>query len=246
VRPRVRDYRKLGAISKRAGFYFGANLGYAWSKSDASAFVPTASNMAAAGRALVDGALNGGTRGDGLTGGIALGWNYQAGALVLGVEGDFNLLDVDGRRSSGRVTSGANFAEGRDRIASDWLATLRARLGLAVAQTLFYATGGVAFTDATLSRSLDWSFVGDACPPAGGGMVRCHAGSEQFRVGWTIGGGVEHALTRNWTIKAEYLYADFGSETLRTDSAGVVANQWIEHRVDLNMHIARLGVNYKF
>uniref|UniRef100_UPI0013D5B791 outer membrane protein n=1 Tax=Klebsiella pneumoniae TaxID=573 RepID=UPI0013D5B791 len=63
--------------------------------------------------------------------------------------------------------------------------------------------------------------------------------ANQTRVGWTLGAGVEYAITQNWTVRGEYLYANYGSKTFSTP-AGVTPS------VSLQTHKFRLGVNYLF
>ena len=66
-------------------------------------------------------------------------------------------------------------------------------------------------------------------------------------VGWTIGGGVEYALTNNWTIKGEYLYADLGSHSFENAAATqFFGNTVITGKINYNASIFRAGVNYKF
>lgn len=237
----------LPPVFSWSGFYAGINGGWAWTNTDASASVAPfpPNNINDNARAIALGALNGNLDGDGFAGGVTIGANSQTGNLVFGVEGDFNYLDLSEDRNSGIVSAGVSTGVGNDRLEADWLATLRLRWGLASGSTLYYVTGGAAFTDATVTRTMDWSFS-DGCPAVGGGLQRCHSGSADFNVGWTVGGGIEHAFDNHWTIKGEYLYADFGSEDFNSSNAGTVPNQTMNHSFDMNMHIARLGLNYKF
>ncbi|NJM35272.1 MAG: porin family protein [Rhodomicrobium sp.] len=57
--------------------------------------------------------------------------------------------------------------------------------------------------------------------------------------GYAIGGGVEYALSSNWTMKAEYLYMNFGEENTSNDD-----DDTFKHETDL--HTVKFGVNYKF
>lgn len=113
---------------------------------------------------------------------------------------------------------------------------------------LLYVTGGLAMTNLRVSSS----FSDDADSAGVGGGS--HA---QAVTGWTIGGGAEFALSRSWSLKAEYLYVDFGSLTVRSSVAcgpaatfdcgavPVLPNAfWTS--ADLSAHIARVGPNYKF
>jgi outer membrane immunogenic protein len=91
---------------------------------------------------------------------------------------------------------------------TDWLATIRPRLGFAVGSALFYATDGLAVTNEKVSQSNMVDSLGTVLAPS----------ISETRFGWTVGGGIEYMLTPNWTIRAEYLHLDFGT----ANGAGVV------------------------
>lgn len=160
--------------------------------------------------------------GSGFVGGLQLGYNYQINNLVLGVEGDIGYFGVSRSVSE---TVGATTATLRWR--TQWDGSLRARLGVAADRTLFYVTGGVAFADFNLSVSAANARLNNAVA----------VGETQTRVGWTVGAGIEHAITPNWTVRGEYLYSDYGS---RTFFNGLTAP------VRLQTHKFRIGVNYLF
>ena len=63
------------------------------------------------------------------------------------------------------------------------------------------------------------------------------------QVGWTAGGGVEFALTPNWTAKVEYLYVDLGSQSC---PAGSCSYSGPATTVSLTENVVRAGINYKF
>ena len=146
------------------GFYVGINGGYGFGTSDIGAAFP--------GSYDVNGGLAGGT----------VGYNWQMGQAVFGVEGD---IDWSGIRGNG--TCGVTTCETRN----DWLSTARVRLGYAVNRFMPFVTGGAAFGDI----KNDVAGVGSA---------------SDTKVGWTLGGGVEAAIAGPWTAKVEYLYADLG------------------------------------
>jgi outer membrane immunogenic protein len=157
---------------------------------------------------------------DGLMAGGQIGGNYQIGEFVIGAEGDFDWQNVRNARYSGLCS----FAVvGGCSTASNWLATIRGRVGYAPQQILYYVTGGGAFTNVR-------PFTGAL--PYGGGT----------EAGWTVGAGIEYATTYNWTVKLEYLYASFQNATCNAGSCGVLAPA----TVSFNENIVRLGVNYKF
>ena len=150
------------------GFYAGVNAGYGFGTSNWS--LPPASPKP-------KGFLAGGT----------LGYNWQSGAIVYGIEGDFDWSNVKGSVSCAVVTT--------CETSSNWLATFRGRVGYAFDRWLPYITAGGAY--------------GNVKATATTGAVSTSASSAQF--GWTFGAGLEYAFMGNWTAKLEYLYVDLGS-----------------------------------
>jgi outer membrane immunogenic protein len=145
----------------------------------------------------------------GLIGGT-IGYNQQFGNFVAGIEGDYAWSSLSGSTSTNCAAPGCETD-----IHS--FGTLRGRVGYAFDRILPYVTGGLAVAD-----------------------IRHSAGAfrgSDYRAGWTLGAGVEGAVTRNITIKAEYLYYDFARQTYNS-AAALGANA--------NGHILRAGVNYKF
>ena len=104
--------------------------------------------------------------------------------------------------------------------------TIRGRLGFAIDRALFYVAGGAAFAGVTNSYQ---TFLG-------------YNSTGRTLAGWTIGGGLEYAVNGNWSIRAEYCYADFGSATdypFPALPAGAVKRHTTENTV-------RAGFSYRF
>jgi len=118
----------------------------------------------------------------GLVGGT-VGYNYQFGQAVVGVEGDIDWADING-------TTNAACPLGC-KTTDNWLSTVRGRLGYAADRFMPFVTGGAAFGDIRAST------------PG-------FAGASNTNAGWTVGAGLEFAIAGNWTAKAEYLYVDLG------------------------------------
>lgn len=230
------------------GFYAGVNAGYAWgdSSSSSSMSCPTGgcpwnnpANLAA-----FSSAGTGSLDPDGFTGGVQAGYNLQSGNIVMGVEVDFNAFSLDGSRTvTAPVPTLPGLFTASTGIATDWLMTARARLGMAVSpNVLIYVTGGLALTDVEVSNG----FSDTALAPASAGA----SSSSKLKTGWALGGGMEMALNRNWTVRGEYLYVDFGSvsTTALVNNVPNVGNNnnLFSTSADLNAHIARVGLNYKF
>ncbi len=153
------------------------------------------------------------TNGDGFVGGGHLGFNYQINQFVFGLEGNLDWVDV---RASSLCAGGPNTCTTKQ----NWLADISGRAGFAADRALIYATGGVAFTEYKFSSNI---------PSTWG------AGS---RTGWTLGGGIDYAITNNWIAGLSYKYYDFGSST---STAGGIA---VKFRETENVIAARLS--YKF
>ncbi len=211
------------------GFYVGAHAGAAFVQRNRGVDVNTYNTVA--GDAASLGAKTA------FIGGLQVGYNHQFSNFVLGVEADISYLGYRSRAST--PASIALF--GGDTIyqaKADWLGTARLRAGVAIDRALIYVTGGLAYSD------LKYSVV-DACivAPCGGATINA-SGRPDW--GWVLGGGLEYAITNNWTVKGEYLYASFRGRTVSA-AAGPGAGGTFNFRFGrTDMHIARLGVNYKF
>jgi outer membrane immunogenic protein len=114
---------------------------------------------------------------------------------------------------------------------------------------LLYGTGGLAFGGVKVSGSgaanisLTACIVGIGCIPTGSASGAFAFSQSETKAGWTLGAGVEGALTGNWTWKAEYLYLDLGTESGSVaDNFGGIAS-WSAKFTD---NIVRVGLNYKF
>lgn len=124
---------------------------------------------------------------NGILGGIQAGYNWQAGAFVLGLEGDVSFLDWDDRVTNARG----------DWIEADvgLLASVRGRLGVAFDRVHIYGTGGIAFSDAKVrAYDIDTDTRGSA---------------KVDNVGWVAGGGAEFMITESISLRAEGLYYSF-------------------------------------
>ena len=105
--------------------------------------------------------------------------------------------------------------------------SIRGRVGYAFDRALIYATGGIAFGGVSSSLTTPTTF--DTMP--------------NTRVGWTVGRGLEYAVTDNWSIRAEYRYTDFG-RTLMHPTAGANSGSFINRHFVENR--VQAGFSYKF
>lgn len=173
----------------------------------------------------------------GFTGGLTLGYNYQfeGSPAVIGLEGELGYLNLGAKR---RDPGGPG---GDTRFKGEWdefYGTLNGRLGFAFDRFLVYGKAGVAYLDTKAK-------VSDGCDvfPCGPLTVSASKGGDEWH--WTVGGGIEVALTDQISIKGEYTYIATG-DTLRvrgTDSAGI--DRTFRTKVP-DVHIVKAGLNYRF
>jgi outer membrane immunogenic protein len=163
------------------------------------------------------------SRDRGFTGGGQIGYNYQAGHLVVGLEADFNYVDLS------RSVTSASGAVTTD-VSGGFLGTVRPRLGLTWGPWLFYGTGGLAYAN------VDTTITGNT-----GNTLS--ATNSDWRLGWAAGGGIEYALGRNWSMRAEYLHTDLGRVSISGVALDTNTYIWRDHLTD---NVLRLGVNFRF
>lgn len=205
------------AVYNWTGGYFGIEGGYGWGHSDQTdpgiaPPPPPPPPDIGDGHYSVRGGLIGGT----------LGYNWQTGPWVFGLESDLSWADIKGHSNVCGPTTVTPHACGTK---LESLGTFRGRVGYAAGAAgnwLLYATGGLAVGEVHA-----W----DALTPASG---------SEFRAGWTVGAGVETVFAPNWTAKLEYLYVDLGKAHLFDIVPGV------PETVSFNTNIIRAGINYKF
>jgi len=154
-------------------------------------------------------------------GGGQIGYNnYFQGSWLLGYELDLSGGDIN---ASGPSWLPAVFSAASK---TDYFGTARARIGYGIDHWLLYGTAGFAWAHNTFDETA-----------IGSGLVVF--GRDQFYLGYVAGAGVEYALDRNWSVKAEYLYAAFGKERDTVFPFG-------ERSTELSLNMLRLGVNYRF
>jgi outer membrane immunogenic protein len=206
-----------------AGFYGGINAGGAWSNSDADAVLSstdttTVNPLIAQGdvdtinAANVKTHLSSGHHNTFTIGG-ELGYNYvMHDGLMLGIETDFGMFNISRSRTTQTVSDvdpSRTFSvfEGAH---TDWLWTLRPRIGYAMGKFMVFASGGLALTEVNYHVHFD-----DSADPSNA-LRYDHAST---RTGWTLGGGAGYAITPRISLKGEYLYQDFGTNSNTTTSA---------------------------
>jgi outer membrane immunogenic protein len=201
-----------------AGFYIGVNAGVAWHRAE---FTDFGGNTPLA---FPRGTKYWSPDEAGFTGGGQIGYNFQSGNFVYGVEADFNYVS----NKASATFAGNPFGLLTTTTKLDWMGTVRGRLGVTFSPTLVYVTGGWAFAHFEDT----WSIPG----------AITQGNVDKTRSGWTVGGGAEHMFARNWTAKIEALYADFGKWDGFLTGFGSTYRTQFEHQV----LTVRGGLNYKW
>ena len=191
------------------GCYVGGHVGGLWVKRDWSD--------------ATDGFNVGSHDANGWLGGAQLGCNYQTGAWVFGIQGDYAWADASG--------SSANLLNVGGIISSDVknLSSVTGRVGYAWDRFLLYVKGGGAWEKD--------EYVVTAVVP-----VALTATGSQTRSGWTVGIGGEYAFTNNFTGFVEYNYYDFGNKSV--SFVGPLANALAN--IEDTKSVVKIGLNWKF
>jgi outer membrane immunogenic protein len=215
------------AVYNWTGWYAGINIGGGWGDSK-NTFIADFPPPTLAGTDT--------TRVNGVIGGGQLGYNWQVGPWVLGVETD---IQGSGQRGSnntacslaGCIIAGSTIA---DTEKLTWFGTTRGRVGVTSGSWLAYVTGGAAYGG-----------INDSGITTLPGVGTITVAKSSTQTGWTLGGGIEASLTGKWTWKVEYLYMDLG-----TLSAGApdpfIAGATVGGSDRFTDNILRGGVNLRF
>ncbi|SFK09996.1 outer membrane protein [Methylocapsa palsarum] len=215
------------------GLYVGGSIGYAWGNDHAALSIPGTPDVfvpgVPGGEFPIPGFIIPGTPSvyhsyganpGGVIGGAQIGYNLQLGPWVAGLEGDVSGLSLG-------QTKYAGFAY-NDNIKSNIQGSIRLRAGYAIDRILLYATGGAGFAGINTSYASPFGYDSIS----------------RTRTGWTVGGGVEYAVTNNWTIRAEYRYSDFGAFNDYLINSSPILGTYARHHLTQNQ--VEVGFNYKF
>jgi len=192
-----------------SGPYIGGHLGYLWGRT----------------RVEEDGAIvEDNARTNGVVGGILAGYNWQYGAAVFGLEGDFGWSNAHG---VGTLPPIPVTVRGPNSYDLRWTSHARGRIGYAFQNIFVFAAGGLAVADVDFTEgNLTTVFV-----PAPSN------GAKYF--GWSLGGGVEWGVTANLVTRVEYFYDNYGHK----DYIGVLGDPY---RVSLKGQTLRGALAWKF
>jgi outer membrane immunogenic protein len=159
---------------------------------------------------------------NGFLGGGQIGYNWQSGWMLLGIEADASGADIKG---SGVCTE--NMCASKINA----LGTMTGRIGGTADRALLYLKGGAAWVHERQSLAFN-----DMNGPNTASSTRTHWG-------WTIGGGVEYAFTPNWSGRLEYNFMDLGTDRHHfVFSTGTE----VDFRIRQNIHAVKIGLNHRF
>ncbi len=215
-----------------SGAYLGIHGGYSWADIDypgAPPYVPTP---------IPPGVTSGPPR-PSLEGGLVggqIGYNFQYQSVVFGVEADWSFANMDATERDGNFITQSYEING--------FGSLRGRLGLAIGNFLPYATGGWAWADTSFNQSCGAGAPGTThCSPARAGTYS--KTDDQTVDGYVYGGGVEAALSENWSLRAEYLRYDFDKQAYdlgASPNGFALGSKTLEHDIE----VVRAAVSYRF
>lgn len=223
-----------------SGFYVGANLGASWADTSTRLQATTPSGVTIippADLARINTLSDDDKNETDFTGGLEAGYNYVTGNFLLGLETDFGFLNINERRNRTftSAVAGANPPTFNidQRVKTDWMWTLRPRVGYAGSNWMVYGTGGLAMTKIKYTAS----YVDTRLPPN-----NVNIDESDTKTGWVLGLGGAYAINPQWSVKGEYLYASFGHVN-GSSPTGVIS---LDSRERVKANILRMGVDYRF
>lgn len=228
-------------VSTWEGFYLGASVGASWlhSVQDDTAAI---SGVSIVGVGSVTGGATSTADGVGWLGGLNLGYNWQSGNFVYGLEGDFSWLGRTSASSNGGFAStsyGGGYSGTTFRSSKiEALGTFRARFGFDFNGTLPYLTLGVAEADIKNTFAIS------------GGGNSASVSQTQWTPGLVLGGGIEHRLNQNWTVRGEVDWIGFETKQLANPLFGTTYGALTSNHGPIafsnDLVIGKIGLNYRF
>jgi opacity protein-like surface antigen len=189
-------------VENWAGFYFGGHVGGGWATLKVTDYD------------VGDNRFN--NKPSGVFGGAQLGYNFQHGPFVYGLEVDLGGMDL------GHTVANPSVTTTYSKIESGFYGDVTGRLGYSFDRWLVYGKGGYAFYNGKI-------WVNDTAATAWN--------SANSLNGWTAGGGIEYQVSPAWSVKVEYQYFDFGTQRLTVDSTDRYDNA-------LTVNTVKAGINY--
>lgn len=171
-----------------------------------------------------------------------VGYNWQFGCWVFGVEAAGGYLWAQESNNSGTIFSDTEFddAQVRSSFKTHYLFTLAPRFGYAFGKFLPYVTAGLAVGDLDFTQHVALTFFDE-------GRIASEGGSDrQTNAGWMVGGGLQYALCGHWSIRGQYQYIDLGNAQFNSDFPGEFRGFTAQHDVQLREHNASVAIMYQF
>jgi outer membrane immunogenic protein len=225
-----------------SGFYIGANAGGNWGDANTDTVVTAGGGVVVippGDLALLNAQAFNDSNNGGFTGGGQIGYNWQNGGLLLGIETDFGALALDQDNAriipSGLLITPPVTYNISQRVSSDWMWTVRPRLGWAGGPWMAYVTGGLAMANIKVATTYSDN--------AGAGHAAALT-NDETKTGWVAGAGAGWAFNDHWSIGAEWLYADFGSVDATATSNNGFAT--ISTETNPRANIFRGRVDFRF
>lgn len=174
--------------------------------------------------------------------GVGIGGDHQFGRIVAGVVVDAAISDLSADGSFLPYPDAKGSPSWNVKTEIEYFGTARGRLGYLLQDNiLVYATGGLA-----------WAMVESSVSPVYGegekAFVNGKATASNNHIGWVAGGGVEWKLTNNLSLSGEYLYFDLGEQDYRHSGSDAFGNTYATDNFhpDLDLHVVKAGLNYRF
>jgi opacity protein-like surface antigen len=226
-------YQAPPVIWSWTGFYLGGHVGAGFGS---SVFSDPAGPPIYGGTVPGTAALGGGQ--------VGYNWQIPNTKVVLGVETDADVMSSNGTGTC--LASSGFFISSNCRVRPDAGGSFTGRIGLATGtagRTLLYVKGGGAWLDEHID--ITPNDLASAVPSTFDGV----------QWGWTVGAGLERALTPAWSLRLEYDYAKFGNLGMSTPASflqvapplsnGYVATAGGTSNISQSMQTVKVGLNYK-
>lgn len=192
---------------------------------------------------------------DGWLAGVSVGANKQVGSIVFGIEADGSWGEVNG---SADLPAGDGYTWRLDADLKN-LVTLRGRLGFAAGSFLLYGTAGVAYGQTEVDEEVIAQGGGSGFKDP---TTTVKASGDDNHVGWVAGAGIEWAVSRGWSLKAEWNHVDLGSAEYTFEGTAYPGNpsctaeinppdcsfkyRQDSAKADLDFDVFKIGAAYRF
>jgi outer membrane immunogenic protein len=228
------------------GIYVGINGGVTWGDSTSAVTLTPTASAPSVNPLIAPGditAINGGTakfdsrHRTGFTGGLEGGYNWVGvHGLLIGFETDIDIFDIKGERTdvvASSVTPTTSYTL-HQKVQTDWLWTLRPRIGYATGNFAAFLSGGLAFTNVKYHADFTDSST------AANDVLADH---NWTHTGWTVGAGAAYAFGAI-SVKGEYMFENFGHEDTSVASGNGFYN--LDANTHMKSHLFRVGADYNF